>query len=326
VNVFVTGIAGVIGEAVAKAFLEVGYPVRGLVGDSSSHERLHRMGAVPIMGDLADASTYEAVAGAHDVVVHAGMDRTRAFPQTDRKVIETLVAACRGAARPRSLIYTSSTWVLGDTGTCLADENTAVAKPASFLSWLPDHENEVLSSANELLATAVVRPGLVYGDRRGLLSHYFESASSTGRASLVGNGLNFHSLIHRDDLGRLYKAVAQQRRRGIFHGVDAAPLHAREVAEAISRAVGSGDKASKTIQKAQSLLGPEAEVLALNQRVGRSRACSLGWEPQYRSFFDGLGPTVRTWAGAAMRPAGISARFRSFFRDFEDGPEIWKGV
>jgi nucleoside-diphosphate-sugar epimerase len=218
-RVFVTGATGYIGSAVVKALVKAGHQVTGLVRSDEKAAELSSLGARPVSGDLKETAHYRNAAAEHDGVVHVGFDYGSEGVAADRKAVETLLEAARAGDRPRSFIYTSGVLCLGNTGDTPADESVA-ANAIPLVAWRPAHEELTLNAATDHLATAVVRPGFVYGGAKGLIAGYFGSAVGEGAAAYIGDGQNRMSLVHRDDLAELYRFVLEKRARGVFHGLD----------------------------------------------------------------------------------------------------------
>jgi nucleoside-diphosphate-sugar epimerase len=286
VRVFLTGGTGYVGSAVAAALVRAGHAVTALNRTPEKDRMLLHLGVSPVRGDLADPSTYERVAALHDTLVHIGFED----PETDLIALETLIGAAR-ADSGRQLVYTSGTWVLGDTHGQVAYENTPVRAPARVVAWRGEHEQLVLLAADEGVTPSVVRPGLVYGGKGGLVSPYFASAAETGAATYVGHGRNHLSLVYREDLAQLYRLVVEKRGWGIFHGVDGVPLVVEEVARAASEVVGAGG-ATRSVTSHGAL----AEALSLDQKVGTRRSGELGWKPRFPSFLEGVHSAAAEWS------------------------------
>src|SRR6185295_1599144 len=277
-QVFLTGGTGYVGSAVAAALVRAGHAVTALNRSPEKDRTLLHLGVAPVRGDLGDPSTYERVAALHDTLVHIGFEDA----DTDLIALETLIGAAR-ADSGRQLVYTSGTWVLGDTRGQVAYEHTPVRAPARIVAWRGEHEQLVLLAADEGVTPSVIRPGLVYGGKGGLLTPYFASAAETGAASYVGDGQNHLSMVYREDLAQLYRLVVERRGWGIFHGVDGVPLIVQEVARAASEVAGAAG-ATRSVPAR----GDVAEALCLDQKVGTRRAGELGWRPRFPSFLEGV--------------------------------------
>src|SRR5579863_48518 len=255
-RVFVTGASGYIGSAVVGELLAGGHLVTAMVRRPESGARLERNGARLHVGELKRPQTYRTVAADHEAVIHTAFEGSAEGVAADRAAVETLLEAA-ASGTVGGLIYTSGIWVLGETGERPALESTPVDHPAPLVAWRPAHERLVLDAATDKLATAVIRPGVVYGGRGGLVASYFETAETEGAARYVGDGLNRVPLIHVEDLARLYRIVVERRSRGVFHAVDGTAVPLSEVARAASEAAGqSGATRGVPLGEARLKLGP----------------------------------------------------------------------
>ena len=290
-RVFLTGGTGYIGSAIAGALIRAGHSVTALTRSPEKERGLLQLGVSPVRGDLANPATYERIAALHDAIVHAAFEDA----DTDLIALETLIGAAR-TEEGRHLVYTSGTWVLGDTHGAVAYESTPVRAPAKLVAWRGEHEQLVLLAADEGITPSVVRPGLVYGGKGGLVSRYFASAVEEGAASFVGSGRNHLSLVYREDLAQLYRLIVEKRGWGVFHGVDGVPLLVEEVARAASELAGTGG-AVRSIppSQARARMGDVADALCLDQKVGTRRAGELGWKPRFPSFLEGVHAAIAEW-------------------------------
>jgi nucleoside-diphosphate-sugar epimerase len=298
-RIFVTGATGYIGSAVVGELTGVGHAVTGLARSEEKAAELRRLGAAAVVGDLEDPDTWRAEAAAHEVLIHTAFEASAEGVARDRAAVETLLAAASGG-KVRSLVYTSGIWVLGDTGGRPAFEDWPTDHPTELVTWRPGHEKTVLAAGTHHLATAVVRPGIVYGGRGGLVGDYFKSAEQEGAARHVGDGRNRIPLIHVEDLARFYRAVVERHERGIFHAVDGLAVPLADVARAASEAAGAkGATHAIPLVEARRKLGPYADALALDQIVESRRTVELGWRPLHPSFLAEAAAAYREWKAAA---------------------------
>jgi len=308
-RVFMTGASGYVGSAVARELVRAGHEVTGMHHSPDTGERVRAAGAEPVRGDLVDPETYAEVAAGHDVLVHLGFDYG-APVEADLAAVDTLIEAARShMMRDAHIIYTSGCWVLGETGGKPADENYKADHPAPVVAWRPAHEERVLGMTGEgsNLTPTVVRPGMVYGGDRGLVTTMFASAADAGAAEHVGDGENRWSLVHRNDLATLYRLIVEARAGGIFHGVDGRPMRVLDVARAASEAAGAGGETrSVPVGEARERLGPVADALLLDQTLVTRRGGEVGWKPAHPSFVEGAGAAWREYrlAGRDAAPSG----------------------
>jgi nucleoside-diphosphate-sugar epimerase len=295
-RVFVTGATGYVGSAIVGSLVRAGHRVSGLSRSSAADDALRKLAAEPVRGELGNVKALEASIAEHDAVVHAAVDYGLG-PPADREAVGALLAAARRGG-PRCVVYTSGVWVLGPTPRHETfDERALVNQPAVAVAWRPAHERLVLDAEIPGVSTAVVRPGMVYGERRGLLSPWFAQATEKGATEVVGDGEQRWAFVHRDDLGELYRLVVERRAKGIFHGVDGQPTKVIDAARAASAAAGRGG-AVKSIPVAElrRTFGPMADALAMDQVVVSRRAGEVGWQPRRPSFVQEAGAAFREWS------------------------------
>jgi len=285
-RVFLTGATGYIGSAVLEASLRAGHNVTALVRDPEKAEHISRRGGHPIVGDLSTPARYVAAAEESDVIVHAGYERSKQTVDVDRRAIETLLGAAgrrADAGLAASVIYTSGVWVLGNTDGPAAED--APLNPTPLAAWRPAHEALVQSlSKDGRIRVAIVRPGVVYGGARGIVSDLLKNAKN-GLVRVVGDGHNHWPCVYDRDLADLYvRLISRQDASGIFHVNDEADEQVNDIVEAIARHVMSAcDVRHVPIEEARAKMGPYADALALDQIVRSPRARALGWAPTLHS-------------------------------------------
>lgn len=294
-RVFVTGATGYVGSAVVEALVRAGHSVAGLSRSEEKDRELRRLGAAPVRGALGDLARAAPAMAGHDAYVHAAVDYGLG-PPADREAIDALLAAARASRGPALVVYTSGVWVLG-ASSAPADETASTDRPAGAVAWRPSHERAVLDAAGGPLVTAVVRPGLVFGERRGLVSPWFAQALSEGASQIVGDGRNRWAFVHRSDLAQLYRLVVERRARGVFHGVDGASPTVMEAARAASAAAGKGDVRCVPLEEARQRMGPVADALAMDQVVLSKRRSEIGWRLEHPPFLQAAVSALQEFRG-----------------------------
>jgi nucleoside-diphosphate-sugar epimerase len=280
-RIFVTGGTGYIGSAVLRALLRAGHAVTGLVRSAERAAQLEALGARAVVGTLRAKEQYATVAAAQDASVYLGFESGPEAASADLCAVETLLSAARASGRPYSVVYTSGCLVLGPAGPSPAFEDASTAH-AIVNTWRPPHERLVLDANTEKVATAVIRPGWVYGGDVGLISGYFESAVKEGAAAFIGDGHNRMPLVEREDVAALYLLALERRATGILHAFEeGGGGRVQDYAAAASRAAGAkGAVRSIPLEEARRTLGPYGEALCIDQWVGSKRAEALGFKPK----------------------------------------------
>jgi len=300
-RVFLTGATGYIGSAVLEAALRAGHTVTALVRDPGKAEHVGLKGAHPIVGDLSVAEGYARAAEESDVIVHTGYERSKQTVEVDRHAIETLLAAAArrvGAGLPASVIYTSGIWVLGNT-TGPADES-APLNPTPLAAWRVGHEALVKNlSRDGLIRTAIVRPGVVYGGAKGIISDLLKNARN-GLVRVVGDGSNHWPCVYDRDLADVYvRLIASPDASGVFHANDEADERVSEIVEAIAKhGTSHCDIRHVPLEEARAKMGPYADALALDQIVRSPRARALGWAPSLHSVAGNVAGLIEEFRSA----------------------------
>ncbi len=301
-RIFVTGASGHIGSAIVEALVRAGHQVTGLVRDAEKGARLDPRGVSPVIGTLADPASYRESASGHDGYVHAAFEPTARGPQLDRQAIETLLTLAREprpAARPRFFIYTSGIWVLGRTDQPAAED--APLDPTPLVAWRPAHERLVLDACGPELRTMIVRPGIVYGGARGIISDLFKDAVN-GLIRVVGTGDNRWPCVYDRDLADLYVRLASRDdAEGVYHANDEADERVNDIATAIAGQAAVAPSVRRIpLDEAKAKMGPYALALALDQRVRSPRARALGWAPALRSVAGNAARLFEEWRSEAV--------------------------
>ncbi|HIK17740.1 MAG TPA: SDR family oxidoreductase [Leptolyngbyaceae cyanobacterium M33_DOE_097] len=288
-KVFLTGATGYIGGAIATALQAANHEVLGLARSTTAEEKLRKQHIQPIQGNLHDSESLINGAQQSDAVIHVAASNDAEIAKLDRQAVEIFLSTLEGTGKP--FIYTSGTWILGNTGDTIADENSPV-NPTPLIAWRAEIEPMVLAAKARNIRTSVIRPALVYGYGGGLVTMLVQSGLQQGVVQFVGDGQNRWTLIHVEDLARCYVAALDHAPSGsLFIAADdrqIVPL--QRIAEAASDVAGvPGQARSWALTDAQQAMGAFADALVLDQQVSAAKARQvLNWQPQAPSLFDEL--------------------------------------
>jgi nucleoside-diphosphate-sugar epimerase len=281
-RVFLTGGTGYIGSAVLDALVRSGHRVTAIARDREKVERLESRGATGVLAELGTPARYMDAALDADVVIHTAFDHSPRGPQIDRDLLERLLPALSDTGSAKTFIYTSGIWVIGPAPDPV-DESVAL-EPTPLVAWRVPLEQRVLAATTMSLRTAVVRPGVVYGGSRGILSDLLRDALN-GLVRVIGPGTNHWPCVYDRDLGELYARIAETpEASGVYHANDEGDETVNDIVEAIANHVSSRpDIRHVPLDEARAKLGPYADALALDQRLRSPRARAIGWAPTLRS-------------------------------------------
>jgi nucleoside-diphosphate-sugar epimerase len=289
-RIFVTGASGYIGAAVVRELVAHGHHVHGLARSDASAQVVRSLGAQVVHGGLDSLDVLELNAREHDATIHTAFYRGPDFVPAERKALDALLAV---APHGHTIVYTSGSWVYGDRGDAIVDEDAPLA-PIELVAWRPAHEQRVLASAEKGVRAVVIRPTIVYGDGGGIVGTMIAQAAN-GPVQVVGDGANRWPFVRVDALAELYRlAIEKPAARGVYNATHGAAVPYVEVARAASRA-GGGDGTIEhvTIDYARQRMGPYADALSLDLRVSSAKAKrDLGWDPHRPTILEELANTV----------------------------------
>lgn len=292
---FVTGATGYIGFNVAKAMRRAGHKVYGLTRSEDKAEMLAKAEIHPVIGDMTNPDSYTDIANQSSVLIHAAADYQHNTVELDKQTVQALIEASSTGPQPKTFIYTSGCWVNGNTGYEPANETTPL-DPIEAVQWRPAVEETVLTA--EQVDGIVVRPGCVYGERGGLTGMWFEAAENKDTIDVVGDGANFWTMVHVDDLADAYVRIAEAAPAGeIFNISDRSRWTVGDMVQAVARATNfRGDINFVPVEEAAEEMGPMAEALAVDQHIDSRKAVNLlGWQPNHGGFVDEVETFYQSW-------------------------------
>ncbi len=285
-KVFVTGATGYIGSAICDALRKAGHQAIGLARSEEKAAELAARGDQPLRGSLQELDSLRQGCREADGVVHTAMSFTPDAGTVDRAAVETMLAALEGSGKP--FIYTSGVWVYGDTGDRMLGE-VAPLNPPPLVAWRPAVEELVLDAQERGVRTMVFRPGMVFGRKGGFLASFFHDARTHGAVRVIGDGKNYWSCVHADDLAELYVLALQRPAAGqVFVTCGGMPQQVNRIAEAVAEACGVPGKVEHIpVEAARQQMGPMADCLAMTCKAGSTKpARFFGWIVRRPSVFD----------------------------------------
>lgn len=276
---------GYLGTELARQALASGIRVLGLCHREASAQALRGEGISAMAADLSDPAAMAALAAEwprDTAVVHCAASGRGGAGEAYRAVylegMRNLRAAFSDASR---LLFTSSTSVYPQTDGAWVTEDSPADTDKETGRILRQSEAETLA-----VGGAVVRLAGLYGPGRSVLLRNFLSGESVidvrtaAPATPDGRWVN---QIHRDDAARalLFLLTEADGAGRIYNAADSTPMLQRTIYIELAR-------------RFDRPLPPEAPPDAnrkrgwTHKRVDASRLRSLGWQPQFPSWFDAL--------------------------------------
>ncbi len=282
-KIFITGVTGFIGGSIAKALVESGHQVAGLVRDDEKVEFLKKQGIEPIKGSLSDLATLSQAAQNSDIIVNAA-------DADNREVVEVILSAIRGSNK--TFIHTSGSSIVADASGGEFSEKvfdeTMELKPHEEKVSRVAIDSLVRDSAKQGIRSIVICPTMIYGTGSGYKSHSIQipmlikQAKKDGVARYIGRGLNVWSNVHIDDLVNLYLLALEKAQAGDFFFAENGKQELKAISEEIGQILNLPVE-SWTENEAVEAFGRGAAVFSLgsNSRVRALKARrDLGWQPK----------------------------------------------
>ena len=278
-NILLTGATGYIGSAIAEALQIAGHQVTGLARSDRAAHQLDMRGIEVVRGDLQMPETLVAAVAQVDGVIHTAATKDENMPQIDRLAVMTMLSALTGTEKP--FIYTSGTWILGNTDNSIANEQLPI-NPIPLMAWRVEIEMQVLAAAAQQVRSIVLRPAIVYGRGGGLVAKFVASGRQDRVVRFVGTGDNHWALIHVEDLARCYVSAIERSPSGmVFNVADDRSISVGTIAQAASQAAGiPGQIRAQSLADARIEIGLLADGLVLDQQIVNTLAKQvLNWQP-----------------------------------------------
>jgi len=198
-----------------------------------------------------------------------------ALPQDARVLHSIPVPATEFLEGASRVVYLSTTGVYGKT--LLVDHNTPIA-PSTLRELARAHEEQRVSSGP--WSSLILRPAAIYGPDRGV-----HVSMRQGRHRLWGDGSNYISRIHVDDLAAISAAALLSDLTGAYPVADDEPCTALEITQFAASLFGLPIPPSGDL--------PGEDTRRVNRRVDGSEIRRLfGIKLRYPTYREGLGSSL----------------------------------
>jgi hypothetical protein len=296
-RILITGATGLIGKPLAKRLAERGHELV-VLGRSASKARDELAVRCEIHAwDPEREPLPRAALQGVQAVIHLAGESIGARRWTDaqkRRIIDSRVKSARelllAAAETRQVKVFISSSAIGYYGDRGSEELTETSAPGEgFLSevcrlW----EGVVREHPTSYQRAVMIRTGLVLSRRGGALEKMLP-LFRTGLGGPMGDGRQWMSWIHLDDLVELYvTALENSGARGPINGVAPEPLTNDEFSRELGRALGRPALLRAPRFALRAALGEMADLVLQGQRVLPEAAQSLGFKFRYPKLSQAL--------------------------------------
>jgi uncharacterized protein (TIGR01777 family) len=294
-KVLLTGATGFVGSRFAARLRERG------------HEPLEVSRRPGAQYDWSPARLRAGVENA-DAIVHLAGENLAAKRWSERRKrelrasrVDTTRALAKLAAERRPSLFLSASAVgwYGPSDERELDERSP--RGAGFLAELCAEWEESTEEALEAgVRTAVTRIGVVLGPGGGALAKMLPPFR-LGVGGPVGNGRQWVSWIHREDLCSLFLWLLEHREcSGVFDATAPRPVTMRELAKTLGRVLHRPAILPAPAPLVRLALGEMADVLITGQRVLPRRALEAGFRFAYPELEPALAQILEKTAPARL--------------------------
>jgi nucleoside-diphosphate-sugar epimerase len=226
----IAGAGGYAGSRLAEYLLAQEHYVRGLVRnpDTEVVQRLAGQGMAVWQGDVTQPESLVGVANSIERVFNVTARFVLENGSVRRVFVEgnrNLIAACSRARTVRSYVFTSNVAPYGDRGDEWLTEDSPVVPEHPLGQVMVEAEQAIMELVRAHNFPAIIlRLGSIYGPERDVVDSVL-----SGTATMIGDGRNFISHIHIDDLVFLLDRIALEGQPGALYNVsDDEPIRAQK--------------------------------------------------------------------------------------------------
>ncbi len=282
-RILIVGVGDVAGRAIP--WLARRFRVFALTRRPEDRERLRRLGAVPVLGDLDDRSSLARLAGIADAVLHFAPPP--AAGAGDPRTARLLAALAGGRSLPQRLIYISTTGVYGDCAGARIDETRPCRATTARARRRVDAERRLreFGERNAVKVAILRAPGIYAADRLPL------ERLRRGDPVLTSEDDVFTNHVHAEDLARMAcLALFRSRPARVYNAVDASDMRMGEYFELVARTFGLPLPSRLPRTELARQLSPMAlSFMSESRRIDGSRVlCELRLKLIYPTVADGL--------------------------------------
>ncbi len=292
-RILITGGTGFIGHALVKVLLEQGHQLTLLTRKPNAPELQsyrHTL-IIDTLEQLSPDTRVDAIINlaGEGIADKRWSDKRKQVLldsrlETTRSVLDFIA---RAEHKPQCLISGSAVGYYGDQGDVEVDESST---PASDFGQHLCDQWETLAQTAEQSGVRVcrLRIGLVIGRNGGFLKRMLLPFKS-GLGGPLGNGRQWMSWIHRDDLVRLIVwLMTNDQCSGPYNGVAPNPVTNRKFTQTLARCLHRPALLPAPAPILKLVLGEMSALLLTGQKVRPRRALKAGFEFRFNDLQEAL--------------------------------------
>lgn len=300
-TILITGATGLIGHELEKLLLSKGLIINYLsTSKRKLKNNLNNKGFYwnPSTGEI-DLRAFENV----EVIFHfAGASISKRWTKKYKiELIESRIQSSRLLYQtlqkhPNQVKQIISASAIGGYASSLSKvyhETDPIDNPGFLGEIVRNWENEVNHFKNLNIKVAKVRIGLVLSTKGGMLMKLMQQAKF-GIASAFGNGNQYQSWIHIEDLVNIFDYILEHEEEGVFNGVAPYPTSNKELIRSVAKSMHKPFFMPKIPEFVLKLILGEMHVLLLeSQHVSCLKLLDNGFQFKYASLQKALQSLIK---------------------------------
>lgn len=297
-NILITGASGLVGSRLTELLLQKGYTVSHLTRSPKSGSK------IPAYAWNVEKGTIDKTAiNNADAIIHlagAGIAEHRWTSAYRRLIVDSrtkstalLVQALRSNPTHKVSVFVGASAIgyYGNRGNELLNENSQ-PQADDFLSettqlWEASY-TPIFTDLH--IRTAILRIGIVLSTNGGALPKTDLPLRLGAPGAYFGNGNQYYSWIHIDDLCRLFIAALENpKMSGIYNAVAPQPLTNKEFVATIAKALGKWQLLLPVPELMLRLpMGQMADIVLHSAKVSCQKAMDAGFSFNFPNLPDAL--------------------------------------
>lgn len=300
-TILITGATGLIGHELEKLLLSKGLIVNYLsTSKRKLKNNLNNKGFYwnPNTGEI-DLRAFENV----EVIFHfAGASISKRWTKKYKiELIESRIQSSRllfqtlqkHPNQVRQIISASAIGGYASSLTKVYHETDPIDNPGFLGEIVRNWENEVDHFKSLNIKVAKVRIGLVLSTKGGMLMKLMQQAKF-GIASSFGNGNQYQSWIHIEDLVNIFDFIMEHEEEGVFNGVAPHPTSNKELIRSVAKSMHKPFFMPNVPEFVLKLILGEMHVLLLeSQHVSCLKLLDNGFQFKYASLQKALQSLIK---------------------------------
>lgn len=305
---FLTGATTFVGRAVTRYLVAQGHRVTGMTYGSDGANQVRADGGLPVFADPQRAGEIKSMLrmAQADVLVNLAPQAANQLPQYSSEWREpwftdqvTALSEAAQAAGVKFVVQTSFAFLYGDTHGEWVDESAPLHAPGGEQVFKAAIKAEQ-TALNASVPACVLRTGFLYGALSEGLTR-IAADLRMARAVITGSHHHYANWTHADDLAAAVALVAQKQLVGaVLNVVDDTPETSGAFLDYLAESLGlphpspSGRPFMRPTPTSHQIALLGTSVRAKNASAKET----LGWQPQFPSYREGIHQTLLNWRAA----------------------------